>query len=121
MRRIRLRYTGGPGSDAKGGDIFARPSKQAQWELIDLDTGLPIPYVQALKFEIEAETMLPSLTLKLIPEEIEIEGPVLVHDLGGKRYYAGRQELQQQLPKDSIFSWMPPIDAEPQPPEERRT
>lgn len=125
MRRIKLRYTGGSGL----------VPERAQWELIDLDTGLPIPYVQGLRFEIQAETMLPKLTLELIPEQIEIEGPMLVHDLGGKRYFAGRQEVP--MLKDAIFSWMPPVDAEsakgplaeflpggyyePQPPEERRT
>lgn len=58
--------------------------KQLKIDVIDLDTGEPVNLlITNIKFEVDAENVLPLMTLTIIPEEVEIEEPALVYDVRG--------------------------------------
>lgn len=66
--RLKVKYK----RDWSEGDRFISDKV----EIVDLDhpdDGLTGLMVQSIKFEISAEDMVPHLTLKVIPDEIEIE------------------------------------------------
>lgn len=77
MQRIKLVYTG----------EWPAEGEKYCFKLIDMDTNEPINLVQEIKFEMKAEDMLPTVTVKFIPTAFEFEGPAIMYDMDNKVHH----------------------------------
>lgn len=75
LRNLRITLSNGqPPKPGEHGSFVA-----TQCKIEDLDNpGAEIGFVQALSFEMFASDMLPQLTLTVIPNSVEIVGPLTV-------------------------------------------
>lgn len=105
MQALKLKYKAGENGE------------HGRLEILD-PAGNPVSLglVQDIKFEISAADMLPRLTLSMICSEIEIETPMLVHDLDGKSYVLGPdkpkltgERCAEPLPPGITIRELPPV------------